>query len=128
VGIWTNHLRLYGAEELAAAAAAAGFEVERLERATRWCVPFAHFLLYGVGKPLVERGLLPQSLRPSADRMAGEPSGGPRMDPVALVRRVFRLVDRLNERPGARDPERSVNVLLKARKPESSSAQPSSTR
>jgi len=115
VGIWTNHLRLYGAEDLVEVVAAAGLDVEREEQATHASVPYDHFLVYGVGKPLVERNLLVGPLRRSADRFEGERNRGSLLDPFNVVRAAFRAVDRLNERPS---PRRAtfVNVLLKARR------------
>ena len=35
-------------------------------------MPFLHFLVYGIGKPLIEHDLLPDRLRDSADRFRGE--------------------------------------------------------
>ncbi len=53
-GIWADHQRLYTAEEFSAVLASR-FAVERVEGVVRWCWPFAHFLLYGIGKNLVDR-------------------------------------------------------------------------
>jgi SAM-dependent methyltransferase len=117
VGIWTNHVRLYGRGDLVARVTGAGLEVERVEETTHHCFPFMHFLVYGVGKPLFERGLLPGPLRASADRFGGERNRGSPLDPFNLGRRVFRLVDRRNERPAAARKRTFVNVLLKARRP-----------
>jgi glycosyltransferase involved in cell wall biosynthesis/SAM-dependent methyltransferase len=133
VGIWTGHLRLYRAAELAQRVAEAGFAVERVEEATHHCFPFAHFLVYGVGKPLFERGLLPAALRRGADRFAaaGEVSSAPAppggagarngshpgpLNPIEAGKALLRWIDRRNER---RTPATKtfVNVLLKARRP-----------
>jgi len=120
VGIWTNHERLYRPDQLAERLRGAGFEIEALEETTRICVPFSHFLVYGVGKPLIERGLLPERLRTSADRFTGrENSSGP-LNPFNIARSFFRVVDRLNDRPAAQRGHRAVTVLAKARKPASS--------
>jgi SAM-dependent methyltransferase len=118
VGIWTNHERLYEAEDLERRVRGAGFHVELLETATHYAFPFMHFLVYGIGKPLLERGLLPQRLRASADRLAGEANTGSKLDPFNLLRSIFRLVDRLNERTAARRQTSTVNVLLKGRRPD----------
>jgi SAM-dependent methyltransferase len=110
VGIWTGHQRLYTPEQLAERVTEAGFVVERLEQATHYAFPFSHFLLYGVGKPLLESGLLPASV----DRLAVD------AQPSALMRlgmTVFEAVDRLNERSGVKSKGTFVNVLLKARRP-----------
>jgi glycosyltransferase involved in cell wall biosynthesis/SAM-dependent methyltransferase len=117
VGIWTGHRRLYWPADLARRVGEAGLAIERLEEATHYCFPLEHFLVYGIGKPLVERGLLPTALRRSADRFAGERNSGSALDPFNWVRAVFRAVDRLNERPAAARKRTFVNVLVKARKP-----------
>jgi SAM-dependent methyltransferase len=117
VGIWTNHLRLYRAEELVERVAGAGLALERVEQITHACVPFEHFLVYGVGKPLVERRLLPAGLHRSADRFHGDANEGSLRDPFNLVRAAFRLVDRLNEPPRGTRHATYVNVLVKARRP-----------
>jgi glycosyltransferase involved in cell wall biosynthesis/2-polyprenyl-3-methyl-5-hydroxy-6-metoxy-1,4-benzoquinol methylase len=117
VGIWTNHRRLYTAESLVERVRAAGLDVELVEEVTHYSVPFQHFLVYGIGKPLFERGLLPGRLRHSADRFAGEANTGSLLDPFNMGRAAFRLVDRLNDLPRAARKRTHVNVLIKARKP-----------
>ena len=119
-GIWSNHERLYLPEELTSRVRAAGLYVEERVEATHYCVPFIHFLVYGIGKPLIEKGLLPEKLRVSADRFSGLENEGSRLNPFNAVRSLFRLVDRLNDRPAAARKRSFVNVLLKARKPTSS--------
>jgi ubiquinone/menaquinone biosynthesis C-methylase UbiE len=117
VGMWTNHRRLYEPREVEALVRGASFEIEALEQSTHYAFPFSHFLVYGVGKPLVEHGLLPEALRRSADRLSGEQNPGSMVNPINAARAVFRAVDRLNERPQARAKRSFVNVLVKARKP-----------
>lgn len=118
-GIWSNHERLYTPCELEARAISAGFDVEQLLEATHFSFPLAHFLVYGIGKPLVEKDLLPQTLRRSADRFSGAENNGSLLNPLNLGRAAFRLVDRLNDRPAAQTRQTFVNILLKARKPAS---------
>ena len=117
VGIWTNHERLYRPEELASRVRNAGFEVELLEEATHYCMPFSHFLVYGVGKPLLERGLVPDRLLSMTDRFAGDRNSGSRLNPFNALRLLFRTVDRLNDWSVTSRRRTYVNVLLKARKP-----------
>lgn len=114
VGIWTNHLRLYLPCELDTVAREAGFVVEAIEEVTHHCPPFAHFLLYGIGKPLVERGLVPAPRR--AQPAAGVRHGRPPL-PLRLVLAYCRAIDRRNDRPGSRGESTFVNVVVKARKP-----------
>jgi SAM-dependent methyltransferase len=117
VGIWTNHERLYEPSALAGVVHEAGFRVEALDEATHFSVPFEHFLVYGIGKPLIERGLLPKRLHASTHRFAGLENRRSRLNPFNLTRSLFRAVDRLNDRPSARRPKTFVNVLVKARRP-----------
>lgn len=54
-GIWADHERLYTPTGLRQTAQVAGYRVERLRTVVSHCLPFSHFLLYGIGKNLVER-------------------------------------------------------------------------
>ena len=116
-GIWSNHERLYEPQQLEARVRAAGFEIDDMRETTHYCVPFIHFLVYGIGKPLIEKNLLPASLRTSADRFTGAENRGSRVNPFNAARALFRYVDRLNDGPRAARRKTFVNVLLKARKP-----------
>ena len=118
VGLWTDHQRLYRPHELIERVVEAGFAVEAVEEATHYSFPFSHFLVYGVGKPLLERGLLPNKLAASADRFGGEQNDGSLLNPINLGLAAFRAVDRLNDRSAVTDKRTYVNVLLKARKPD----------
>jgi hypothetical protein len=77
----------------------------------------ASSLVYGIGKPLIEKGALPKGMRANADRFAGLDNTGSRVNVFNLARSVFRYVDRLNERPEVASKKTFVNVLVKARKP-----------
>ena len=116
VGIWTHHERLYRPAELVGRLLEAGFTVDAVDEATHFSFPFVHFLVYGIGKPLLERGMLPESLRASADRFSAEHNRGDLRNPVNLGVAVFRAVDRLNDRPVVASRGTFVNVLVKARK------------
>lgn len=117
VGIWTNHVRLYDPDALLDLLESAGFEVELLEEATHYCFPFSHFLVYGIGKPLFERNLLPVGMRRAADRFSNEEISVSRLNPVRIGVAIFRLFDRWNDRPIVGNRKTFVNVLAKARKP-----------
>ena len=116
-GIWSDHKVLYQPAELVASVRSAGFTPEVVEEATHYSFPFSHFLVYGIGKPLFERNLLPSRLHRAADRFHGEENTGSLLNPVNLGVAMFRLVDRLNERPATAGKRTFVNVLVKARKP-----------
>lgn len=55
-GIWADHVRLYDERDLKDKVEKEGFKIEKMWWATRFCLPFSHFLFYGIGKNLVERG------------------------------------------------------------------------
>ncbi len=114
-GIWANHLRLYSAGQLRDAVEAAGFAIEDERCMTHHCFPFIHNLVYGIGKPLLESGLLSRSMASVADRIDLEAEGG-RFNPVSLGIKLFEAFDRKNadrEPPG----RATVNLALKGRKP-----------
>ncbi len=95
----------------------AGFAPEIVEEATHYSFPFIHFLVYSIGKPLIEHRLLPEGLRLSADRFAGEQNRGSMLNLFNLGRAAFAAFDRLNERPAVAKKDTFVNILVKARKP-----------
>jgi SAM-dependent methyltransferase len=117
VGIWTDHRRLYGPQDLRARVQDAGFQVDLVEEATHYSFPFMHFLLYGLGKPLIERHLLPRGVRQRADRFSAAGRQDRRRSALALGVALLRLCDRLNDRPAVAGKRTFVNVLVKARKP-----------
>jgi ubiquinone/menaquinone biosynthesis C-methylase UbiE len=116
-GLWANHKRLYSREELVAAVERAGFRIECLEELTHYCFPGTQFIVYTLGKSLVERNLLPDFLSRSAHRFRGEDNSGSRLNPMNWALGLFNWVDRFNE-----DSERVagkgsfVNLAIKARK------------
>ena len=116
VGIWTNHVRLYHPDQLVGTLEKSGFEIEILEEATHYAFPFAHFLVYGIGKPLLERNLLPRGLHNAADRFSAESNKGGILNPINLGVALFRALDKLNNRPAAKRQKTFVNVLIKARR------------
>lgn len=103
-GHWTEHLRLYRPDELAARLTAAGFEVDEVEEQTSVTLPFGHLLLYGIGRSLVARGLVHP-----APASAGRPSPRP-------VRAVVDRIDRRNRTRGD-GATRFVSIVAVARAP-----------
>ncbi len=116
-GIWANHVRLYRREQLRAAVEAAGFAVEAERAFTHYSFPFIHNLVYGLGKPLLESGLLPARFARAADRTAFDAEdGGAWWNPIRWGIALLNVFDRPNKLD--EPPERStVNLALKARKP-----------
>ena len=56
-GIWADHQRLYTKKEIENKIKKSGFKIEKTWSTTHYCLPFSHFLFYGIGKNLVEKGL-----------------------------------------------------------------------
>ena len=115
-GIWANHVRLYRREQLREAVLAAGFEVEEERAFTHHSFPFIHNIVYGLGKPLLESGMLPENMANAADRTSFDKNDGSLLNPINLGLAVFNWFDRPNrmsEAPGVS----TVNLCLKARKP-----------
>ena len=54
-GIWADHERLYTTTSFAQVLKKAGFRTEKVTKIVHWCWPLSHFVLYGIGKNLVER-------------------------------------------------------------------------
>jgi len=54
-GIWADHERLYSKTQINALLVKFGFVVNVIEPVITWSWPFMHFLLYGLGKNIVER-------------------------------------------------------------------------
>lgn len=115
-GIWANHVRLYTMDELRAGVLAAGFEVEAERSFTHDSFPFIHNLVYGVGKPLLESGLMPVSMATAADRTTFDQNDGSLLNPINLGLKILNYFDRknvINEAPG----RSTVNLAVKGRKP-----------
>ncbi len=115
-GIWAGHLRLYTAGGLRAAVEAAGLEVVEERACTGRCLPFAHNLLYGLGKPLYECGLLPASVRRAGDRHRTEGDRGGPLNPVRWALAAVDLSDRGNP-PSEPTGRPAVNLCVLARVP-----------
>ncbi len=115
-GIWANHVRLYTREQLREAALAAGFIVAEERAFTHDCFPFIHNLVYGIGMPILERGLLPKNMATAANRITFDQNDGSLLNPINLGLKVFNFFDRNNVMH--EPPYRStVNLALKAVKP-----------
>ncbi len=115
-GIWANHVRLYRREQLRDSVLAAGFEIEEERAFTHHSFPFIHNIVYGLGKPLLENGYLPQKMAQAADRTTFDQNDGSLLNPINLGLAVFNWFDRpnrMNEPPGTA----TVNLCVKARKP-----------
>lgn len=115
-GIWANHVRLYTRDALRDAALHAGFAVEEERSFTHYSFPFIHNIVYGLGKPLLESGTLPDSMEKAANRITFDDNDGSMLNPINLGLAVFNWFDRhnvINEPPY----RSTVNLALKGRKP-----------
>jgi ubiquinone/menaquinone biosynthesis C-methylase UbiE len=115
-GIWANHVRLYTRDQLSAAVLGAGFTLEEQRAFTHNSFPFIHNLVYGIGKPLLESGVMPESLANAADRTTFDKNSGSLLNPINLGIKVLNFFDRNNpiNEPVGRS---TVNLAAKGRKP-----------
>ena len=116
-GQWSNHERLYLPVELQDVAQRAGFVVTNIDQLTHHSMPFHHLLVYSIGKPLIERQLLPARLRVAADRFSGRENKGSAWNPVNLAVGTLRAVDRLNDDQPAHGECSYVSLLARLHKP-----------
>lgn len=54
-GIWADHIRLYTIGTIKKTIRSSHFVIKKSKLIVHWSFPFSHFLLYGIGKNLVER-------------------------------------------------------------------------
>ncbi|MCY4106048.1 MAG: methyltransferase domain-containing protein [Chloroflexi bacterium] len=119
-GIWAKHVRLYERAELRTHVEEAGFAVRAVRAFTHHSFPFQHNLVYGLGKPLLESGLLPAGLAQAADRNAFDRPDGSALNPLRWAIRLLHWFDRHNalDEPAGRT---TVNLALLGEKPAGSS-------
>lgn len=94
-GIWANHVRLYRRDELVDVVRRCDLELLEVRSFTHHCMPFSHNLVYGVGKPLLDRRLVPRSLAGAADRHRFDETPS-RWNPLAKAIRLAHWFDRRN--------------------------------
>jgi ubiquinone/menaquinone biosynthesis C-methylase UbiE len=115
-GIWYGHQRLYSPDVLRRLLIDAGFEIVEERGLAQVTPPFAHLLLYGIGKPLLQSGILPKRLASQAGREESTPK--PPRGVLRLVMRVLEAIDKPNDRAGGSRPEQpSVALAIRARRP-----------
>ena len=117
-GIWANHHRLYRPSQLHDEVAGIGFTVTDVFTHTSRCLPFVHNIVYGLGRLLLEKHLLPSGWAKSAERSAGQAKG---INPVHMGIALIQWVDRRNADRAA-PGERAQNICLAALKPGSGAA------
>jgi len=109
-GIWTDHKRLYERNELVDLVRRVDLELMADRRLVHACLPFSHNLVYGVGKPLVESGLLP-----GADRFRYAERSDSVFSPLSWALRLIDVIDRRNRGP-VPEGQSAVSLAVKARK------------
>jgi SAM-dependent methyltransferase len=96
-GIWYGHLRLYDLDRLSSLLRTGEFDIIEQRPLTFRTPPFGHLLLYGVGKPMLQRGWIPSSLRQQVGRVDtgnGRPSW-----PMRQAMRLLDAIDAANDDP-----------------------------
>lgn len=116
-GIWANHVRLYEPEALRQVVVDAGFIVEDERAFTHHCFPFIHNLVYGIGMPLLESGILPSSMESASNRLDFDKEDGSLLNPINLGVKIFNFFDRKNV-PDEGANRSTVNIAVKGRKPD----------
>jgi len=110
-GIWTDHRRLYDRSGLSALVRRADLEVVDIQGLVHHCLPFSHNLVYGIGKPLVESGVLPR-----ADRFRYADRADSILSPLSWALGLVDAIDRRNRGP-VPEGRSCVSLAVKARKP-----------
>lgn len=106
-GIWADHDRLYTKDKLTKRIIKANFAIEKQWESTHYCFPFSHFLLYGIGKNLVEMKIIGDDLNRFVSK--AKPSLLTR-----IIQAPFYFFDRFNSDTM---PNKSVvNLIVKAKK------------
>jgi len=111
-GIWTDHQRLYDRPGLADLVRRTGLELVEVRGLVHHCLPFSHNLIYGIGKPLVESGVLA-----GADRFRYAQRSDSILSPLSWALRLVDAIDRRNRGPVPEDRS-CVSLAVKARKPQ----------
>lgn len=102
-GIWADHLRLYSESEFCEKLVFEGFGQINISRTTHYCAPLSHFLLYGIGKNLVERGWLKSFNRFNFEEKES--------NILQFVKAYFRLWDKFNDRYSISKNEAFLNLV-----------------
>jgi ubiquinone/menaquinone biosynthesis C-methylase UbiE len=107
-GIWADHVRLYSEDEILNKIKQAKFGLESLMRLTHFCLPFTHFILYGIGKNIVERGWWSSMNRFSFSKKKSFLN--------SAIFRVIHLFDKKNDEIIFSKKDSFVNLLLVCKK------------
>jgi len=107
-GIWNQHIRLYKKDQVERLIQNAGFEVEKSESLTAWCLPFNHYIVNFIAR-LFYSGKLPPTISSSMNKFKNNKQ--PLL--VNLGFKLINLIDRLND---YFPTQSGVSIFIKAKK------------
>jgi len=107
-GIWAYHVRLYGREQLKDVLQRNKFHVKTVVGSTYFCFPFAHNIVYDIGKTLLEKNTLPGFVVNSTHRFSYRKKKSA-LNPINWVLGTFSAINRLNK-----DKDFKTSVCLHA--------------
>lgn len=107
-GLWNQHLRLYTPNQIEKSVKKAGFNIEKVESMTWWCLPFNHNLMHLAARKLYGGDLSPEMTK--AISKYNKVSRRPFL--IDLAFGTVNLMDRLNDIYQPKDY--GVGVLVKA--------------
>ncbi len=95
-GIWAYHVRLYGKEQLKDVLQRNKFHVKTLTGSTYFCFPFAHNIVYDIGKTLMEKKALPGFVVNSTHRFSYNKKKSA-LNPINWILGTFGAINKLNK-------------------------------
>ncbi len=110
-GIWNQHQRLYKPDEILSVLKKAGFEIDKVEVQTAWCLPFNHYII-NLGARALAGGILPKDLHSQMNKF--EESGkSKRSILIETYYSLARFFDSFNKKSYAKI---GTTVFVKAKK------------
>ncbi len=106
-GIWAGHVRLYKEDDLVEKIEKSGLKIKKIWRVTKHCLPFSHFLFYGIGKNIVEKGGLKNFNRFEKNKKNSYF--------LKLTKKIIDLGDKGNDREFKKG-ETTTNLVIMAQK------------
>lgn len=106
-GIWAGHVRLYKEDNLVEKIEKSGLKIKKIWRVTKHCLPFSHFLFYGIGKNIVEKGGLKNFNRFEKNKKSSYL--------FKVIKKIIYLADKKNNREFKKG-EKTTNLVIMAQK------------
>ena len=113
-GIWTDHRRLYGKQQLVDLVEGAGLRVTDARLETRYSIPFSHNIVYGLGKYVVQKNLAGRGAGGKSSRFAFWTEER-KLTPARLAASAITAFDRFNQE--SYEDGAAVSICLRAVKP-----------